>query len=266
MNKWYWCLVFGGFLSCTATKLSPVVMQQLTHEDARLNYAMRPNPGVPLLFFIHGAPGSWKAYENYLDDATLSSDFQMISVDRPGYGLSTKGRIVASLEEQSRLISEILRPWAEQQPVIVIGHSYGGPIAVRLAMNHPEWVQGLLLLAPAIDPGLEKRGKWRFWLRKAPLRWLVPRGLYIANEEIISLKADQEKIEADYQRLRMPVYYIHGTADMLVPVENQYYAQRQMQHLPLEVRILKGANHFIPWTRYEEIIKGIYYLKNALPQ
>ena len=37
-----------------------------------------------------------------------------------------------------------------------------------------------------------------------------------------------------------------------------------MKHLPLEVRILKGANHFIPWTRYEEIVEGIYHLRDAL--
>ena len=202
MSKWG-CIFLGLLFSCTASKQSSIVVHKVNFENEQLNYVQQPNPGAPLLFFIHGAPGSWTAYKKYLNDSSLRADFHMISVDRPGYGLSTKDRIVASLDEQSRLVSEVLRPWVEHQPVIVIGHSYGGPVAVRLAMNHPEWVQGLLLLAPAIDPSLEKRGKWRFWLRKVPLRWLTPRGLYVANEEIISLKADQKKIEKDYQRLQM---------------------------------------------------------------
>ena len=259
----YLCL---GLCACTAVEKlpSPPEMRQVSYQGVELNYARRSNPAAPLLFFIHGAPGDWEAYSKYLDDSLLSADFHMISVDRPGYGSSASGRIVASVAEQSRMLSEVLRPFVKKQAVILIGHSYGGPIALRMAIDHPDWVDGILLLAPAIDPGLEKRGKWRVWLRKVPLRWLVPQGLYVANEEIIHLKADLEEMEVGYSWLKLPVYYIHGTGDMLVPVENQYYARQQMKHLPLRVRILKRVNHFIPWTHYDEVIAGIRHLEDAL--
>src|SRR3546814_16092495 len=40
-------------------------------------------------------------------------------------------------------------------PAIVVGHSLGGPIAAKLAMDYPDRVRGLLLLAPSVAPALE---------------------------------------------------------------------------------------------------------------
>ena len=247
-----------------ASKLSKPLLRHTFYKGIRISYAIQPNSAAPLLFFIHGAPGSWKAYRKYLRNNSLSTDFEMISVDRPGYGGTENGRAFASLKTQSHLLGRLLRLYAKERPVILVGHSYGGPLALRMAMDYPNQVDGLLLLAPTIDPSLEKRGRWRMWIREVPLRWLTPTSLYTTNEEIISLKTDLEDIEENYLCLKVPVYYIHGTSDMIVPVANQYYAKRQMSHLPLQLRILEGVNHFIPWTNYSEVIKGIYYLRNML--
>ena len=260
---WSAILVSGCGTSAQDSPSAPLI-RHITHQGVKLRYAIRPNSGKPLLFFVHGAPGSWSAHRKYLDDDKLLADFQLISVDRPGYGGSTADRVFASLEVQSRLISEILRPFAEKQPVILLGHSYGGPVVVRIAMDHPEWVQGLLLVAPAIDPSLEKRGRWRLWVRYPPICWLTPSSLYTTNEEIIALESDLKAMEAGYTRLRMPVYYLHGTGDILVPVANQYYAKRHIQKSLLRLRILEDVNHFIIWTHYEEVIKGIYYLRDRI--
>lgn len=242
------------------------LLQSISYKGVQLRYATCPKAEAPLLFFIHGAPGSWRAYASYLRDTTLRKDFYMISVDRPGYGGSSSERVFASVAQQSELLSELLRPFAKKRPIILVGHSYGGPVALRIAMDHPDWVQGILLLAPAIDPSLEQRAKWRLWLRYPPLRWLTPRPLYVTNEEILALKADLEAMEPLYSQLRMPVYYIHGTHDILVPVANSRYAQQYMQHLPLTLRILKRVNHFVPWTHYQEVRKGIYHIHTSLQE
>ena len=262
----YVCMLLLFTNGCVATQShSPEpLLRQVFCQGIRLNYALQPNSDAPLLFFIHGAPGSWKAYRKYLRDSSLSAAFQMVSVDRPSYGGSGSGRIFASLDVQSRLLGEILSLYAKERPTILVGHSYGGAVALRMAMDYPQQVQAVLLLAPAIDPALEKPGKWRFWIRTAPLRWLVPSLLYVTNEEIIALKKNLQALETEYEHLKVPVYYIHGTKDMLVSVANQYYAKRHMKHLSLQVRIIRGANHFIPWTHYSEVIKGIYYLRDAL--
>ena len=260
-----WGLILLSSSSITTkSHLPDPLLRHVFYEDIRINYALQPNSAAPLLFFIHGAPGSWKAYRKYLCDSSLSTDFEMISVDRPGYGSTENGRTFASLKTQSHLLGRLLSLYAKERPVILVGHSYGGSVALRMAMDYPNQVDGLLLLAPAIDPSLEKRGRWRMWIREVPLRWLTPTSLYTTNEEIIALKTDLEDIEENYLCLKVPVYYIHGTSDILVPVANQYYAKRQMSHLPLKLHILQDVNHFIPWTNYSEVTKGIYYLRNVL--
>src|SRR3546814_18455192 len=62
-------------------------------------------------------------------------------------------------------------------PAIVVGHSLGGPIAAKLAMDYPDRVRGLLLLAPSVAPALEAP---RWYQRLATWRvvqWLLPRTL-----------------------------------------------------------------------------------------
>ncbi len=50
-----------------------------------------------------------------------------------------------------------------------MGHSFGGPIIVRAALDHPELVGGLVIAAGDLDPDLEE---WRWYNRLADL-WLV---------------------------------------------------------------------------------------------
>jgi len=66
-------------------------------------YAHAGAKELPLLLFIHGAPGRWYGYIDYLSDSTLLKNFQMISIDRAGYGNSAKGGAVTSIAQQALL-------------------------------------------------------------------------------------------------------------------------------------------------------------------
>jgi hypothetical protein len=63
---------------------------------------------LPLLILTHGAPGAWYGYLEYLEDSFLLKHFRIISVDRPGYGKSSKKSPVVSIEEQAKLLSPLL--------------------------------------------------------------------------------------------------------------------------------------------------------------
>ncbi len=55
-------------------------------------------------------------------------------------------------------------------------------IAVRIAMQYPEQVCGLVLVAPSLDPDLEKP-RWYNKLAASPLvRWMIPNKMQLANE------------------------------------------------------------------------------------
>jgi pimeloyl-ACP methyl ester carboxylesterase len=110
---------------------------------------------LPALLFIHGAPASMTIYKKFFKDPKLLGQFAIYAVDRPGYGV-TAGQAVTSIKKQA----EMIVPLAERihrvhQPVILVAGSYGASIACRLVMDYPGMVQGLVLIAPALGPGLE---------------------------------------------------------------------------------------------------------------
>jgi pimeloyl-ACP methyl ester carboxylesterase len=78
----------------------------------------------------------------------LRRDFRVVIVDRPGSGYSTRPtEELATISAQARVISRFCQTLGLERPLIV-GHSLGGTIALALALNHPEQVAGLALLAP----------------------------------------------------------------------------------------------------------------------
>lgn len=72
----------------------------------------------------------------------------MILIDRPGSGYSVRraGKS-ASLSAQAETIAAFIRALGLEKPLLV-GHSLGGALALTVALNHPELVGGLALIAP----------------------------------------------------------------------------------------------------------------------
>ncbi|MDZ7936633.1 MAG: alpha/beta fold hydrolase, partial [Emticicia sp.] len=99
-------------------------------------------------------------YLNLLDDSLLQHNFHLISVDRPGYGKSQKcpKKKTYSLEEQAKSIILALKSNHSSKKAIMIGRSYGAPVAAKLAAMFPDKIEKIVLLSPAIDPDTE-----RFW-------------------------------------------------------------------------------------------------------
>lgn len=108
------------------------------------------------VLFIHGLGGStfsWRYAPEYL----LPEGFFLVMVDLPGFGYSTK-KGVASVEAQAGLLFSLLDALETRgyvpsplrdTPWFLIGHSMGGGIAFRMAVERPEEVQGTVLIAPA---------------------------------------------------------------------------------------------------------------------
>jgi len=221
-----------------------------------MHYAKTGNDSLPTLFFVHGSPGSWDAFSRYLKDKDLLSKYRMISIDRPGFGDSEFGK-AKNLEEQSKLISPLLVYFKNNKPVYVIGHSLGGPMAIRLVADNPDYFSGIILLAGSVDPGEEKPEKWRPVLYKTPFKFFVPGAFRPSNQELWYLKNDLKILKNDFPKITCPVWIIHGDKDDLVPVGNAAFAKEMLVHAKkVETTILPGANHFIPWQHYEEI-KGV---------
>jgi len=231
----------------------PIQLDNVEVDGFNMHYAKTGNDSFPTLFFVHGSPGSWDAFSQYLKDKELLAKYRMISIDRPGFGDSEFGK-AKDLEEQSKLISPLLAFFKNNKPVYVIGHSLGGPMAIRLVADNPNYFSGIVLLAGSVDPGEEKPEKWRPVLYKSPLKFIVPGAFRPSNEELWYLKKDLKILKNDFSKITCPVYIVHGEKDDMVPVGNATYAKQMLVNAKkVETTILPGANHFIPWAHYKEI-------------
>jgi pimeloyl-ACP methyl ester carboxylesterase len=95
--------------------------------------------GDPVLL-VHGQPGLGSDWEAV---AARLSDHRLLVVDRPGYGRS--GDETLSIEGNAEVLAD-LAVERGAVPVTVVGHSYGGGVAILLAARRPDVVAGLVLV------------------------------------------------------------------------------------------------------------------------
>ncbi|MBC7487419.1 MAG: alpha/beta hydrolase [Cytophagaceae bacterium] len=220
-----------------------------------MNYAEVGNDSLPLVLFIHGSPGSWTAFKHFFKDSLLLSKSQLIAVDRPGFGYSDYGKAEPSLAVQAACIKPLLQKYGIGKKVILVGHSLGGPLIARIAMDYPELVNYLIFVAPSVDPALEPRE----WYRKPmnTLRWLLPGSIRASNGEIISLKKELELMIPLWSTIHQPAIVIQGEDDNLVLPGNASFIKKRMVNSQVDIKMLKDMNHFIPWKKPEAIQKAI---------
>ena len=101
----------------------------------------------PAVLMVHGLAGQLSHY-TYGLAGKLSARHRVIVVDRPGSGYSTRApETSADLSSQAAALASLLRS-LDLGPAFVVGHSLGGAVALTLALEHPQQVAGLALLAP----------------------------------------------------------------------------------------------------------------------
>lgn len=242
---------------------APCAPFSYTSHDQRTIAGVKCKPdkhSAPVLVFLHGAPGNWKGWKQYLKDKDLNQNYEMVAVDRPGYGGSDPGKPEYSLRTQSRLIREAVKEQIGTKPYTVIGHSFGGPVAVQMAIDDPTHAQKILLLAPSIDPALEKVEWYQKLADTQVMRWFVPQALDVCNQEIIALGQELSLQATELGKLRQSIFMIQGGKDDLVPPENADYAKRMFTGAQLNITMLPHQNHFLPWKEYDLVKSSIQLL------
>jgi pimeloyl-ACP methyl ester carboxylesterase len=103
--------------------------------------------GKPSLVLLHGLMGSAATFLPFMNE--LGDDLHVIALDLPGSGLSDRNsEMAADLKSTTKCVASALDALELTKP-IVLGHSHGGAIALRLAAKNPDRLTSLALLAPA---------------------------------------------------------------------------------------------------------------------
>ena len=243
-------------------------------EGRQVHYTHVGNDTLPLVAMVHGAPGSSSGMLEYLANEKLTGVAQVVAVDRTGYGYSGFGKAELSLKSQAAAIRPILEKYRATQAaaksghspaVILAGHSFGGPVIARAAMDFPELVDGLVIVAGSIDPALEPRDWWQVPLDWPVVRWLLPPAAKVCNQEILSLPAELEKMLPLWEKITCPVTVIQGTKDKLVHPGNADFARKMLVNSSrVEIDSLQNHGHFILWTKKNHIAAKIIEMVEQL--
>ena len=227
-------------------------------EGRNIHYVHVGNDTLPLFIFIHGTPGSASGFKDYLADTSLSNHIQMISVDRPGFGYSDFGKSVKALEDQSRYLKPMLERHASAPKIFLVGHSLGGPVIARMAMDYEELMNGLIMLAPSIAPELEPFEWYRKPMDWAAIRWAIPTVMRVSNQEVLPVKGDLTKMLPLWNKITIPVVVLQGEKDVLVPKENAFFAKQMLINSErVDIYMLPNENHFIVWSQYDKVVELI---------
>jgi pimeloyl-ACP methyl ester carboxylesterase len=226
-------------------------------EGRKMNYVSNGQDSLPLVIFVHGSPGAWNAFSDFFKDSVLLKNVQMIAVDRPGFGYSDYGKGETSLDKQAQLLKPVLEKNKQNRPVILVGHSLGGPLIVKMAMTYPELIDRLIIVAGSVDPALEPQEWYRKPMASVFIRWMLPGSIRASNKEILGLKPELEKMIPYWSAIKIPTIIIQGLQDDLVPPGNADFAKKMLVNAPVEMVIVKDMNHFVPWKRPDLIREAI---------
>jgi len=106
--------------------------------------------GQPVVL-LHSQPANERQFEVLKNE--LKESYRVISIDRPGMGYSEGPKINSSerLFIQAKIISKLLQEIVDEKP-IVVGHSYGGALALSLALHDEQNIRKLVLVNTASHP------------------------------------------------------------------------------------------------------------------
>ena len=121
----------------------------ITMSDGVELFAERKGQGTPCLF-LHGGPGYWSKSFSHIAGPLLESHLDMIYLDQRGCGRSSHDTKDFTLK---RLISDIeeVRQALQIKSLFLMGHSFGGILAVQYAHRFGGHIEGIILMNAALN-------------------------------------------------------------------------------------------------------------------
>lgn len=98
--------------------------------------------GGESVLLVHGQPGSAEDWDPVV--ALLGAELRVLAVDRPGYGATALE--ARAMSGNAELLADLVAERVSG-PVVVVGHSFGGGVALLMAARRPEAVAGLVLVS-----------------------------------------------------------------------------------------------------------------------
>jgi pimeloyl-ACP methyl ester carboxylesterase len=226
----------------------------------------------------------------------LSERHRVIAFDRPGFGFSDRPKdTVWTPDAQATLLRDAFRALGLDRPVLY-GHSFGAPVVITFALNHPEdtrgvvaasgyyyptrrvdsaiaWMNGLPVLGPLmrntltpIEGVLFGKLAVRMLFDPQPIPdtyrdfpaalALRPSQIRAAAEDGQTLRDWAERTMRRYREIRLPVIILSGLADRIV--DPQVHSLRLHRQIATsQIRLLPETGHMIHHSRPRDVVAAI---------
>jgi non-heme chloroperoxidase len=244
----------------------------------RLHYAERGDRGGEAIIFLHGYSDSWFSFSRVLP--LLSPEYHAFALTERGHGDSDKPECCYTLDDFAADVDAFMEALGIDAATLV-GHSGGGFMAQRVALDYPHRVSRLVLIGTAAE-GSAFRGISEFGEFVGTLEDPVPPEFvrefqestiyHPVPEEFLdtvvseSLKLParvwrdyfEEVVHADAAQLReikAPTFILWGEQDPYPPREEQERLAREIPDATLKVYAETG--HAVHWERPEEVVRDL---------
>jgi pimeloyl-ACP methyl ester carboxylesterase len=226
-------------------------------DGLRVHFRLRGS-GDPVVL-LHGWGQTSLSFAGIM--AALEKRFRVLAPDLPGFGFSESPPATWGSAEYAGVVASLIKN-AGFERADVLGHSFGGKVAVALAASRPELVKRLVLVAAPVvrlppAAGVQSRARGYTIARKLaelapPLRdrilgWARDRygsEDYKAAGELRStfVKVVNEDWRTEMKGLRSPLLLVYGERDTDVPLA---VAREALAEAPsAELAVIEGAGHF----------------------
>ena len=227
--------------------------------------------GAPFIILHGWGSGS----DKWIKEAEIISKqgYQVVVPDLPGFAESGKltkpwtiNDYVSWFEEFTRLL--------EIQEFYLLGYSFGGALAAKIAVKYPQRVKKLFLVAAAvIRKKTAKKGflakiskfvKFFYFLpyyaffRKAIYKFIIRKSDYVHAEGIMKqtyLNAVADDLSHHLSFIRVPTVIIWGDKDQSVPLDNAKIINEKIRNS--ELIIIEGADHLMHKTMPELLAEKV---------
>ena len=262
-------------------------------DGSRIHYRDEGNDEGPVIVLLHGFNASLFNFERLVP--LLAEDFRLVSLDLPAFGLT--GAVPSgeyTIENFKETVSELTH-YLDIEKFSIAGNSMGGHVAWRYALEYPDQIEGLILIAaggvsedeqamddsPIVWELMDSSLARKILLFFTP-RFFAEQGLQIAvadpklvTEELVSqfhelalLEGSREAILSMitgdrhsssgpeiFNQISAPTLVIHGEEDNLIKVESSKYFEENIPDV--EVKIYSDIGHLPMYEDPERTAKDI---------
>ena len=228
---------------------------------------------------LHGWQSSkekWQEVARYLE--AMAGGLRVLAPDIPGFKPETKLEKPWDLNNYINWFEEFLKQNKVEEPFFLLGHSFGGRMAIKFAVRYPDRLKGLVLVSAAgiKNDAVSKKvlakgarvmkklkiedapligGIWQFF-RGAFYRYVLRKTDYLktsgALRQTISNVLDEDLTDF-LSNIATPTYIIWGEKDRITPIEHGELMKEKIKDSRIEV--LKDIGH-APHLENPQLLAG----------